>query len=58
MSSFLFTSGLITAVFMACRKTPERRDMLTICSRSGVMLSETVLKNPAGNISRQQEEEV
>ena len=29
----------MTAVFPACRKTPERRDMLTICSRSGVTQS-------------------
>ena len=47
----------MTAVFMAWGKTPERRDMLTICSRSGIMQSETFLKNPAGKISRQQEED-
>ena len=31
--------------------------MFTICSRSGVMPSETFLKNPAGKISRQQEDD-
>ena len=45
----------MTAVFMAWGKTPEKRDMLKICSRSGVMQSETYLKNPADKISWQQE---
>ena len=47
----------MTAVLMASGKTPERRDMLTICCRSGIMQSETFLKNPAGKISRLQEED-
>ena len=46
------------AVFMAPGKIPERREVLTICIRSGVMQSETFLKNPAGKISRQQQEDL
>ena len=48
----------MTAGFMAQVKTPERTDMLTICSRSGVSRSEPGVKNPAGKISRQQEEDL
>ena len=47
----------MTAVLMAWGKTAERRDIVILCSRSGVMQSETFLKNPAGKISRQQEED-
>ena len=37
--------------------TEAVRDVLSICSRSVVMQSETFLKNPAGKISRQQKED-
>ena len=47
----------MTVVFMAWGKTPEGRYMLTICSRYGIVQSETFLKNHAGKISRQQEED-
>lgn len=54
---FFFKRGLITAVFGACGKTPERRDAFTICRRSEVMQFDTPLKRPVGRISRQQEED-
>ena len=47
----------MTSVLVAWGKTPERRDMLKICSRSGVMQSETYLKNVAGKISWLQQED-
>ena len=47
----------MNAVFTAWGKTPERRDMLTTCSISGVMQSKTFLKKPAGEIYMQLEED-
>ena len=48
-SVLFFRSGLMTAGLMAWGKTPERRDVLTICNRSGIMHSETFLKHrPVG----------
>ena len=49
---FFFRSGLMIAVFMARGKTAERGDLFIMHSRSGVMQSETFLKNPAGKISK------
>lgn len=46
----------MTAVFKACGKTPERRDVLTIYRRSEAMQFETIFKKPVGIISRQQQE--
>ena len=40
------------AVYMARAKMPERGDMVTVCSRSGGMQSETLLKNAVGNQGR------
>ena len=51
-----FLSGLMTAVFRACGKIPERRDVFTICRRSEAKQFETFLQMPVGRISRQQEE--
>ncbi len=45
----------MTAVFRACGKTPERRDMLTTCKRSEAMQLDTLLKKHAERLSRQQE---
>ena len=43
---FFYRCCLMAAVFMAWAETPERRDMLKMCSRSGVMQSETFFEEP------------